>query len=256
MIPHILLQTSSALDSAFASVLAQYGAIAFLLIIVGFMLFLTWRSSEDAKTRRQIAEIERTKEDTKRDSIISDLAGKTTLYADDIAKLRETVAEERGARNLLSEQLSNERKERLEERETLKGLIRDVSDKLKSHEARIEELTNELNGKKEEIKALRLERDDLNTQLKDRDVQVMALQKDIEALQLSKQQTEQKVLEQTAQIQSLARQLADLDKTLFDTPVKPMPAISNVTVPTVDVTVSVESQKEFQLKEEKDKPNE
>jgi predicted RNase H-like nuclease (RuvC/YqgF family) len=260
MIPYLIAQAST-IETAFGNILVQYGAFAALLAIVGFMLFLTWRSSEDAKIRRELASIENTKENTQMRSLVNDLASKATVYSDDIAKLRESVAEERGARNLLSEQLSNERKERLDERETLKGLIRDVSDKLKSHEARIEELTIELNGKVEEIKTLRLERDLLNTQLKDRDVKVMSLEKDIEALQLSKQQLEQKVNEQAEQVKSLAKQLADLDKTIFDTPSKPMPAVTETTaVPTVTIThmdgVTL-NRPTFEIKtetEEKEKP--
>lgn len=241
MIVSTLAQASGVFDTAFTGILAQYGAIAFLLAVVGFMVFLTWRSSEDARTRRQLSEIERTKEDTKRDSVINDYASKYGELSQIVGTQGIALAKAEGKVDLLSNQLEAERERRQKEHEELKGVIRDLSTKLKANEETVAQLKEELNGKLEEIKSLRLERDSLHDQLKDRDVLVQQLQKDIEVLRKEKARIEALIKEQSEQIVSLAKQvtaLEDAHKTTFD-----VPPAQTTTISATSVTITQEDVK-------------
>jgi chromosome segregation ATPase len=216
------------LGDAFNQLVLQVGIIGAIVIAALWLAYRVWIRSENAKIDRDKARIEEIRENTKRDSLISDLAIKADKYSGEIAMLRESVAEERGARNLLSEQLTNERRERLSEREELKEAIRDITKRAEHHEKRIKELETEINGKLEQIQMLTVERDSLLSQLADKQSHIQQLDRKIENLLKSADELREKINEQAEQIVILGKQLLEMEaKTVATT----TPNATDVTSP-------------------------
>lgn len=197
MILSHLAQTDFNLSAVFDGILSQYGALVTLLAIVGFMIFLTWRS-------QMSAENERNKQDIKRDNVINDYAAKYGELSQTVATQGIALAKAEGKVDLLTTQLETERDKRQKEREELKAAIRDLSDKLKKYEDEIAELKESLNGKDKHIV-------DLNTQLVERENKLMQLEKEVSELRENKRHLEAKVMEQGEQIIVLTKQIVSLE---------------------------------------------
>jgi chromosome segregation ATPase len=248
-----LLAQAELVQASWQELVVQVGLIPALLFAIVTLLVVTYRRQIDAQT-------ERTNSKTETTEAINSIATKQT---DELNKVNtefrqyqmaseKTLGFVSGKVDLLSNQLEAERERRQKEHEELKAVIRNLSTELNAHKEKVEKLETELNGKLEEIKALRLERDTLHSDLKDKEFRVLNLEKEIVSIQAEKKRLDALVQEQAQQIQSLAKQLAELDKTIFDTPVKPMPAIretSELTVNTVSVITETNTKTE-----EKEKP--
>lgn len=207
MIPYLLAQSEFNFSALFEAILSQYGALFTLLAIVGFMIFLTWRS-------QMSAENERNKQDVKRDSVINDYAAKYGELSQTVATQGIALAKAEGKVDLLTTQLETERDKRQKEREELKAAIRDLSDKLKKYEDEIAELKESLNGKDKHIQSLELERDKLLLELKERDAKLLHLERELSELKESKRHLEAKVMEQSEQMVVLIKQIAELEDKL------------------------------------------
>lgn len=183
---------------------AEFGVLAAFSAGILILLLLLYIGQRKADTERKEAETERLQEDTKRDKLISDMAGK---YANEIGDLREKIARSEGVVDLLKQQLTTESEKRLE----LRDDVRELSAKINGHEARIKELQDELNSKADEIKALQNERDTLKQQIADADAKSKRLDNTIADLLKERDELNGKIGEQAEQIKSLATQLAALD---------------------------------------------
>lgn len=210
MTPFILAQTDL-IGQATNEIYYQFGAVAFLLLIVAGLVGRIWLNSEDAKVERQKSKDLRDKEDTRRDASILDNSIQLTKTLADVNTLGISLAEERGKVNLLTVQIENLRDKNQKEREELKKAINDLALKVEGYELEIAELKASVNGKALEIKTLTLERDKLSSQLKDRDARVMYLEKQVSTLEEQIHNLRLKAEESARQIESLGQQLANLD---------------------------------------------
>jgi chromosome segregation ATPase len=248
MIPYLLAQAELSLGAIFEAFLVQYGALAALAAIVGFMLFLTWRSQINSETQR-------TQQDNRRDSLINDYASKYGELSGTVATQGIALAKAEGKVDLLTTQLEAERDKRQKEREELKTAIRDLSDKLKKYENEIAELKESINGKDKHIQGLEGERDKLMLQLAERDLKILAIEKELAELRESKRHLEGVVMEQSTQIVSLTKQIVELEDSMKALNPKPDSATvaHSAVIPAPEKTQPLDESKLSTLEEKENK---
>lgn len=198
------------LTKLFENLASQYGFGTALLIVVAFLLFLTYRAQLKAKNERDAANTLQIIEDTRRDALISNLAEKQGVTEAELRRVDRQLAESEGAVKLLNQQLNTERENRQREREELKEAMRRLSEKLTSYETRIEELQTSISGKNKEIGNLIIERDIAIDKLAEKEAQLARINANLDSTTNEVGRLNGVVQEQSEQIKVLSYELAAL----------------------------------------------
>ena len=247
---HTILSQTNPLSQAVNDVYLQYGALAFLALMAFIIVFRIWQNSETARTKALEVENSRKIEDTKRDTLISDLAEKQGKTSDELRQVVVELAESRGQVKLLDSQLQNERDKRQKE-------AIDFSERFTLISKQYEDLKTDHNGKTVMIASQDLEISQLNAQVKEWESKHSQVQNKLSEVTKSLDAANDKIAEQAATIIELRQEVASsptqskLDATI------PIPEMAKITTVTT-VTASIESpdigdsSKEFTNLDEKD----
>lgn len=244
MTPFILAQTSDPVSQAINDVYLQYGALALLALVAFIIVFRIWQNSEAARTKAIEVETSRKIEDTKRDTLISDLAEKQGKTSDELRQVVVELAESRGQVKLLDSQLQNERDKRQKEAIEFNERFANIS---KQYEA----LKEEHNGKTALIASQDLEISQLNSQLHDEQSKNTRLENTLKEVTIERDNLKKTVSEQAEQIISLANQLVLVDPAKSGDTDK-MKAVSVTTTTTTEIS---DGTKEFSQLSDKDNPS-
>ncbi len=242
------------ISKLFNEVSAQFGIFTALTLILVIGVLLILRNQENAKITRKEAETKQIVEDTKRDSLISDLAIKQGKTEDELRTVVVELAESRGQVKLLDSQLQAEREKRQTEREELKASIRLLQEKHQANEGEIAKLKEDNNGKSERIRALELEISNLNFQLADANNRELNQRGNLKVYQDKSVQLEAEIEALKAERDKLQAEIATSPTASKLEPTQIIPDMSDKVVTVTTETIITEARKELSANSEEEIP--